>query len=139
MGKKGEGYAPLDLESSINTGQWRTIEEHERLQQGGVSSSSTSALEQPSNSQVDDFYAKQRQGQGQGQTQHYTRKKLCAWIAGGRLHYCSSGLDRDFGCPLLPTPSCLDSSVACVPLLTVFRVYNCMMHALQPSPSQCAK
>jgi hypothetical protein len=74
---KGAGYTPLDLESNVSSGQWRTIEEHERLQQEGAILSTT-ATDSPESSgpEFADFYGKQRQ-------QVSSSRKRIAWIVGG--------------------------------------------------------
>jgi hypothetical protein len=95
---KGAGYTPLDLESNVISGQWRTIEEHERLQQEGAILSTT-ATDSPESSgpEFADYYGQQRQ-------QISNSRKNIAWIVGG-----GSGL----AWPLAPAwgrASCLVSS-----------------------------
>ena len=70
---KTEGYKPLDLESTYSSGQWRTIEEHERLQQERITSSSSS--EGPV-----DCYKQQRHD-----LQQQSKKKI-VWAVGGESH-----------------------------------------------------
>lgn len=60
----------MDLESNLSNGQWRTIEEHERLQQEGTVASTANG-----NPDYEDYY-------GQREQVNQSRKKL-AWIAGG--------------------------------------------------------
>lgn len=71
---KGDGYRPLDLESS-STGQWRTIEEHERLQQEGALPSA------PPPEEHTDYYGGQRKQQHVQQS----RRNIALIVGGGVL------------------------------------------------------
>jgi hypothetical protein len=71
---KGDGYRPLDLESSLHTGQWRTIEEHERLQQEGAVLSTAHA----SDPDFGDYYGQRKQHV------HQPRKNIARIIIGRR-------------------------------------------------------
>lgn len=111
---KGAGYTPLDLESNVSSGQWRTVEEHERLQQEGAILSTT-ATDSPESSgpEFADYYGQQRQPISS------SRKKI-AWIVGG-----GSGLAWSLEHGIVVPPSFLQTVVAFVVLCAVVAPYTC--------------
>lgn len=120
---KGAGYTPLDLESNVSSGQWRTIEEHERLQQEGAVLSTT-ATDSPESSgpEFADFYGQQRQ-------QISSSRKKIAWIVGG-----GSGLAWPLVCGVVAPAWLPRTAVAFVVLCAVVASAHARVYQL-PSDS----